>query len=87
MESLIIFAYETGDSDCRYWQDFVIAKSDKPIDFDMLEDSIMSYMASTVSDGKEYTEMTEEIMNASDYAWYFLDDRAVSIRKVYTFWI
>jgi len=90
MTALIEFAYETGDNSkgCQYWQDYVIVKSDTPIDFNGLEDLITSYMESDESDDKDYEDMTEEIMDTfCKGEWYFLDDRAVSINRTHTYWI
>lgn len=86
---LLIFAYKTDDNskNCGYWQDFVIVEKADICDFATLEDSIASYMDSDISDGKEYSKMTEEIMDASGYPWHFLNAEAVNISQTHTFWI
>ena len=71
--TLVIFAYETEDNSkgCQYWETYVTVESEEFLDIAALEDLIMSYMESDISDYKEYSEMTEEIMNESGYTWRF----------------
>jgi|GEM_PF-5595382 len=89
MTMQLVFSYETGNGgkDYPYWQDFVIAESKTGINVERLEGSIKSYTESDASEGKEYSEMTGEIMNASGYNWHFLNSDPVSISRTYTFLI
>jgi len=89
MTMQFVFSYETGNGgkDCPYWQDFIIAESKTGINVDEIENLIKSYMKSDASKGKEYSDMTGEIMNSSGYDWHFLNSYPVSISRTYTFWI
>lgn len=87
IRTILEFAFETGDTTCRYWQEWVIVESDDRVKYEELEDSIASYMDSQISDDKEYAEMVEDIMNESGYKWEFVGKRIPESDTLYTFWI
>ena len=89
MTTMLEFIYETGDSSkgCQYWQCYIIVKSDEPIDNYAIEKHIEDYMRTEEALEKDYDEKTEAIMNLSGYEWFFLDNRAVSINNIHTFWV
>ena len=87
MNTILIFAFETGDTDCKYWQEFVIVNSNEVIDYDLLEDSISSYMESNYDEDNEYSDNVKEIMDASGLSWSFVGDIIPESKAIHTFWI
>lgn len=82
---LIVFCFETGDASCPYWQELLLVDH-AHFDYATLEDSISSYMDSDISDDKEYTEMAEDILEASGWTWRDFGP-ASKVNEVHIFWI
>lgn len=73
MNTLLIFAFETGDPKVKYYEVPVIVKDD--FDFDSvgsIEDSFSSYLESDISDDKEYEDMVEDVMKESGHDFEFI---------------
>lgn len=85
MQDLVIFCFETGDASVPYWQELALVDHDK-MDYGTLEDSISSYMDSDACDDKEYEEMVEDVLNASEWPWSWFT-AGTSVQEVHTYWI
>ena len=89
MRNIILqFNFETDDASCKYYQVYVIVKSEDSVNYGELEDSICSYFESDLSDDdKEYENNVEDIMRESGLTWEFVGSSFPSSDRIYSFWI
>jgi len=86
MNTILQFAFETGDTDPPYYQVIVIVKSDDAIDYETIEDFISSYMERS-DDDAEYEHYVEDIMNGAGLSWSFASNILPESKEIHTFWI
>jgi len=83
---LLQFLFETGETSCPYWQEWVVVKSENPIDYDELKDSITSYMESNCGEESDFKDYVADIMDASGLSWSCFSGGVV-INQIHTFWV
>jgi len=88
MNYILQFNFETGDASCKYYQVYVVIKSEERPDFETIEDSISSYFESSSRDEDlEYDDNVEEIMNESGLEWNFMRDDVPKSELIHSLWI
>lgn len=85
MKILVVFNFETGDRDCRYWQETRVVQCDKEQLIE-IEDCFSSYLDSELSEDKEYEDMVDEVLSSTNLQW----SNPINIPEcdyMHTFWI
>lgn len=87
IRTILEFAFETDDADCRYWQEWVIVENNRGVNYD----EIKEYIDSTMNDynfiDKDYSYIVELIMNGTTLYWEFMGNDVPESNTIYTFWI
>jgi hypothetical protein len=84
---ILQFAFETGDTSKKYWQEWVAVTKADDFDYAELEDSISSYMESYCGEDTDYTGIVETVMNESGLPWRFINGIFPESKAVDTYWI
>ena len=88
MNTILQFNFETGDMSCKYYQVYIVVKSQEIPDFDTLEDTITSYFESSACDGDlEYEDYVEAIMQSSGLTWEKVGETIPESKAIHSFWI
>lgn len=83
MNTILQFIFETGDTDCPYYQIFVIVMSNGAVDYVAIEDSIERLDCNDL----EFNDIVEDVMKESGLSWSFVSDTIPESRAIHTFWI
>ena len=84
---LVIFNFETGDSDCPWWQEFALVNR-KQFDYAKLEDIITSYFKSDACEDNDHDECVKDILNTAEWEWkMFPFYSGCEIYDVHTYWV
>ena len=88
MNYILQFNFETGDKSCKYYQIYIVVNSPDHLDFEALEDSIVSYFESNASsEDLEYEDNVEDIMRESGLIWRFMHEGVPESKLIHSFWI
>lgn len=84
---ILLFAFETGDKDCPYYQILVSVSDVETIDYGSIEDSLSSYIDCKENEDNEFETVVEDVMDASGLAWSFVASKIPESEAVHTFWV
>ena len=87
MKTILEFAFHTGDSTCRYWQEWVVVTSERIVNYEPIRAALETFMENEVYVNNSYSDIVESVMKQSGYNWYFILKGIPECQTIHTFWV
>ena len=88
MNTIVGFAFETGDTSCRFWMEWVVVRSHFRVNHDKHHDKIEEIVSDYEADGDvEFDDQVEDIMNKTGLSWEFMGQSVPASETILMFWL